>query len=105
MTDAPLGEKDEDDDEAVAAFTTPLVMISLILFTAPEERGKATISLFIYEDITSQLIEGKCVVLTVNELSSLSLDMQIQRSIPAWKEQKCYVNIKCFNSKSTRFYY
>lgn len=43
MTVAPLGEKDEDD-EAVAAFTTPLVIISLILLTAPEERGKENIS-------------------------------------------------------------
>lgn len=45
MTDAPQGEKGEDDDEAVAAFTTPLVMISLILLTAPGEQGKETISL------------------------------------------------------------
>lgn len=43
MTEAPLGEKDEED-EAVAAFTTPLVMISLILLTAPGERGKETTS-------------------------------------------------------------
>lgn len=36
-----LGEKDGADDEAVAAFTTPLVMISLILLTAPErDEGK-----------------------------------------------------------------
>lgn len=35
-TDVALGGKDEADDEAVAAFTTPLVMISLILLTAPE---------------------------------------------------------------------
>lgn len=104
MTDAPLGEKDEDD-EAVAAFTTPLVMISLILLTAPGEQGKETISLLIYEDITSRLTEDKSVVLTVNKLSSLSLDMQIQRSVPAWKEQKCSVNIKDISSNSTRFYY
>lgn len=37
VTDVALGEKDEADDEAVAAFTTPLVMISLILLTAPEK--------------------------------------------------------------------
>lgn len=37
VTDVGLGEKDEADDEAVAAFTTPLVMISLILLTAPEK--------------------------------------------------------------------
>lgn len=36
VTDVALGGKDEADDEAVAAFTTPLVMISLILLTAPE---------------------------------------------------------------------
>lgn len=47
MTDAPLGEKDEDDVEAVAAFTTPLVMISLILFTAPGEQQQAPIGLFV----------------------------------------------------------
>lgn len=36
-----LGGKDGADDEAVAAFTTPLVMISLILLTAPErDEGK-----------------------------------------------------------------
>lgn len=37
VTDVALGEKDDADDEAVAAFTTPLVMISLILLTAPEK--------------------------------------------------------------------
>lgn len=41
VTGAPLEVKDEDedddDDEAVAALTTPLVIISLILFTAPGE--------------------------------------------------------------------
>lgn len=43
MTGAPLGENEGDDDgdetEAVAAFTTPLAMISLILFTASREGG------------------------------------------------------------------
>lgn len=38
MTVVPLGAKDEEADEAVAAFTTPLVMISFIRFTAPAER-------------------------------------------------------------------
>lgn len=42
----------------------------------------------IYEDITSRLTEDKSVVLTVDKLSSLSLDVQIQRPVPAWKEQK-----------------
>lgn len=36
VTDVAVGENDEAD-EAVAAFTTPLVMISLILLTAPEK--------------------------------------------------------------------
>ena len=34
-----LGVKDEDDEEAVAALTTPLVIISLILLTAPGKQG------------------------------------------------------------------
>lgn len=105
MTDAPLGENDEEDDEAVAAFTTPLVMISLILLTAPGKQGKETTSLLTYENTTSQLTEDKSVVLTVDKLSSLSLDMQIQRSVPALKEQECCVNIKHFNSNSNRFHY
>ncbi len=46
MTEAALGEKDVEDDEAVAAFTTPLVMISLILLTAPGKQ-KETICLII----------------------------------------------------------
>lgn len=36
VTDVAPGGKEEADDEAVAAFTTPLVMISLILLTAPK---------------------------------------------------------------------
>lgn len=94
MTDAPPGEKDEDDVEAVAAFTTPLVMISLILFTAPGQRRKKHQSTsMISEDITSWLMEDKAVVLTVNKLSSLSLDVKIQRPVPVWREQKGCVNI------------
>lgn len=56
-------EKDEDtDDEAVAAFTTPLVMISLILFTAPksadeiisrwQQQPKKIIIIFTHDDYT-----------------------------------------------------
>lgn len=37
VTEAAPGEKEEAEDEAVAAFTTPLVMISLILLTAPKK--------------------------------------------------------------------
>lgn len=49
----------------------------------------------IYEDIHSRLTGDKSEkVLTVDKLSSLPLDVQIQRSIPEWKEQKGCVNIK-----------
>lgn len=42
VTEAAPGEKEEAEDEAVAAFTTPLVMISLILLTAPKnDRSKS----------------------------------------------------------------
>lgn len=44
MTEAPVEENVGEDDEAVAAFTTPLVMISLILLTAPGEGRRETIS-------------------------------------------------------------
>lgn len=47
-----------------------------------------------YKDSTSQLTEDESVQLTVNEFPSLSLDVQIQRSIPVWDEQKSSVNIK-----------
>lgn len=96
MTDV-LGEKDGADDEAVAAFTTPLVMISLILLTAPErDEGK---ELFMHLEFKknknkkkrhkAELSKGKCAVLTVNQLSGLSLDMQIQRSVPGQKKERC----------------
>lgn len=85
VTDVALGEKDEADDEAVAAFTTPLVMISLILLTAPEkDEGK---ELLMHLD-KAQLSEGKSAVLTVNKLPGLSLDMQIQRSVPGRKKER-----------------
>lgn len=49
------------------------------------------------------------MVLTVNELSSLSLDVQIQRPVPAWKEQKGCVNIhitkNTLNTSYQDFYY
>lgn len=90
MTDVALGENDGADDEAVAAFTTPLVMISLILLTAPEkDKGKER--LMHLEKKTSwakaQLSKGK-PVLTVNKLPGLSLDMQIQRSIPGRRKER-----------------
>lgn len=41
VTEAAPGGKEEAEDEAVAAFTTPLVMISLILLTAPKKRARS----------------------------------------------------------------
>jgi len=93
VTEAPLGENG-DEDEAVAAFTTPWVMISLILLTAPGERGnrKPSVSSCDVQKTSTQIFLNTEKVRTVDELSRLSLDMQIQRPIPERKEQKGRVN-------------
>lgn len=96
VTGAPLEEKDEDG-EAVAAFTTPFVMTSLILLTAPSEGEKQTIShtkkkqLEKKKKILYNIIKINEWILTVHQLSCLSLNMQIQRSVPEQSrpEQSC----------------
>lgn len=76
VTEAPVEEKDGEDDEAVAAFTTPFVMISLILLTAPGKRRRETVSRITSYTKTNVYDWLKFKrILTVNKLSCLSLDV------------------------------
>lgn len=76
VTEAPVEEKDGEDDEAVAAFTTPFVMISLILLTAPGKGRRETVNRITSYTKTNVYDWLKFKrILTVNKLSCLSLDV------------------------------
>lgn len=85
VTAAAPEEKEEAEDEAVAAFTTPLVMISLILLTAPKKKDS---SQCVWNTDKRQQIKREGNSNTVNKLSGLSLDVQIQRSVSERKQQR-----------------